>query len=107
MQIEIATERLQALRDRLREMVEVWLAGPLPRPDSSEPKEATVKCWACNKVDVPADPQHLGCCDGCKEEILTREEVPIEHESTEEVYGYPLLSAVLRDIASAQGESNE
>src|SRR6266496_2306332 len=30
MQIEIATERLQALRDRLREMVEVWLAGPLP-----------------------------------------------------------------------------
>ncbi len=109
MQIEIATERLQALRDCLCGVIELWLARRTPHwtDPRTEPKEPTVKCWACEKVDVPADPQHLGCCDGCKEKILTRKEVPVDGESTEAVHGYPLWTAVPRDIASAQGESSE
>src|SRR6266511_5132439 len=109
MQIEIATERLQALRDCLCGVIELWLARRTPHwtDPRTEPKELTVKCWACEKVDVPADPQHLGCCDGCKEKILTRKEVPVDGESTEAVHEYPLWTAVPRDIASAQGESSE
>jgi hypothetical protein len=111
MQLEIAAERLRDLQDYMLEVVEVWLAGR-PRP-SMEPKvdPNTVKCWCCDKAEVPADPQHLGCCDPCIEKIRTRKEVPMHdpvNDSDGEARGYPLpIPCVPRDIASAQGESSE
>jgi len=35
-------------------------------PDDSAPRDPHAGyCWACNKVEVPSDPEHFGVCDAC------------------------------------------